>query len=209
MRIFTFKSKSRGFTLVEVLIAVGVMAVSISSMIGLLSAINANIVKIRQQQKATSLLSNLETTVRMKKFDEVYRWVSNPAQPYVVYFWDEYQNPEDPDNSSLVTMSSELEGMLPQQPPTKDTIEKTERDVYRVLLTLYQSGLKGERVRTGDAAQYGGGGLSGDASTYALSYLPINIEIMVDPKDDVISGAGDERTNEQRRIYQDIITKIR
>ena len=43
------KNTRGAFTLVEVMLAVGVMAIAISSMIGLLSAITANINQIRQQ----------------------------------------------------------------------------------------------------------------------------------------------------------------
>ena len=100
------------------MLAVGVIAVSITSMIGLLGAITANITQIRHQQKAANCVALMETILRTKRFDEVFRWVSNPSQPYVVYFWDEYQNPDDPDNSSLMAVSSEDEGAIPNMPPS-------------------------------------------------------------------------------------------
>lgn len=90
------KNKRSAFTLVEVMLAVGVMAIAISSMIGLLSAITANINQIRQQSKAVALISNIETTLKEKNFDTVYQWVLNPTEPHVIYFWDEYQNPGRP-----------------------------------------------------------------------------------------------------------------
>ena len=68
------KNKRKAFTLVEVMLAVGVMAIAISSMIGLLSAITANINQIRQQSKAVALISNIETTLKDKNFDTVYQW---------------------------------------------------------------------------------------------------------------------------------------
>ena len=114
------KVKRDAFTLVEVMLAVGVIAVSITSMIGLLGAITANITQIRHQQKAANCVALMETILRTKRFDEVFRWVSNPSQPYVVYFWDEYQNPDDPDNSSLMAVSSEDEGAIPNMPPSSD-----------------------------------------------------------------------------------------
>ena len=52
------KNRRGAFTLVEVMLAVGVMAIAISSMIGLLSAITANINQIRQQNKAVTLSDN-------------------------------------------------------------------------------------------------------------------------------------------------------
>ncbi len=203
------KQQRKAFTLVEVMLAVGVIAISISAMIGLLAAITNNLNLIRQQNKAVSLLSNIETTLQMKKFDTVLRWVANPSEPYIIYFWDEYQNPDDPDNSSMLTFSSEDGGKSPKMPPSTEDLEKGEGEVYRVLLSLYQGGLKGQRVRIDDDSEYSGGAVSSDAQTYALSYIPIKVEILADPRDDIINGTGDPSTNEQRLIYEDIIMKMR
>lgn len=68
------KNTRGAFTLVEVMLAVGVMAIAISSMIGLLSAITANINQIRQQNKAVTLVANVETILKEKNFDTVYQW---------------------------------------------------------------------------------------------------------------------------------------
>lgn len=151
------KNKRSAFTLVEVMLAVGVMAIAISSMIGLLSAITANINQIRQQSKAVALISNIETTLKEKNFDTVYQWVLNPTEPHVIYFWDEYQNPDDPDNSSLVTVSSEQEGMMSGMPPDNEHLKRSEGEIYRVLVSVYQEGLKGEKslseIRPNTAAE--------------------------------------------------------
>ena len=151
----------------------------------------------------------METILRTKRFKDVYRWVSNPAEPYVVYFWTEYQNPDDPDNSSLMLVTSEDEGRVPNMPPTKEALENSEGDVYRALLSLYQNGLKGERTTVGDDSEYGGGALGGDADNYALSYLPINMELLAEPRDSITVGRGDSRVNDERRIFQGIIMKMR
>jgi prepilin-type N-terminal cleavage/methylation domain-containing protein len=205
----TFLKNKKGFTLVEVMLAVGVIAVSIASMIGLLGAITANITQIRHQQRAADCVAQMETTLRTKRFSEVYRWVSNPAEPYVVYFWTEYQNPDDPDNSSLMLVTSEDEGRVPNMPPSKEALGNSEGGVYRALLSLYQSGLKGERVAVGGEGQYGGGALGGDETTYALSYLPINMELFAEPREDITLGQGDTRVNDERRVFQGIIMKMR
>lgn len=203
------RKKSRGaFTLVEVMLAVGVIAVSITAMIGLLSAITANLNQIRYQNKAVAIIANLETTLKMKSFAQVFDWVKNPAEPYVIYFWDEYQNPDEPDNSSMMTISSELDGFTPEQPPNEDHLQKSEGEVFRVLLSLYENGLKGQKTNIGDETEYSGGSLP-DVKMYALSWLPIKVEILVDPKDDIITGSGEENVNEVRRVYEDQLMKMR
>ena len=203
------KNRRGAFTLVEVMLAVGVMAIAISSMIGLLSAITANINQIRQQNKAVTLVANVETILKEKNFDTVYQWVLNPTEPHVIYFWDEYQNPDDPDNSSLVTISSEQEGMMSGMPPDNEHLKRSEGEVYRVLVSVYQEGLKGEKITVGDSAEYGGGALPGDSQMNAVAYLPIKVEILADPRDDIISGMGEESQNVQRRVYDDVVIKMR
>ena len=203
------KNTRGAFTLVEVMLAVGVMAIAISSMIGLLSAITANINQIRQQNKAVTLVANVETILKEKNFDTVYQWVLNPTEPHVIYFWDEYQNPDDPDNSSLVTISSEQEGMMSGMPPDNEHLKRSEGEVYRVLVSVYQEGLKGEKITVGDSSEYGGGALPGDSQMYAVAYLPVKVEILADPRDDIISGMGEESHNVQRRVYDDVVIKMR
>ena len=203
------KNTRGAFTLVEVMLAVGVMAIAISSMIGLLSAITANINQIRQQNKAVTLVANVETILKEKNFDTVYQWVLNPTEPHVIYVWDEYQNPDDPDNSSLVTISSEQEGMMSGMPPDNEHLKRSEGEVYRVLVSVYQEGLKGEKITVGDSSEYGGGALPGDSQMYAVAYLPVKVEILADPRDDIISGMGEESQNVQRRVYDDVVIKMR
>lgn len=118
----------KGFTLVEVMLAVGVIAVSITAMIGLLASITASLNITRHKNKAIALIPNIETTLEAEAFAKVYSWVQNPGVPYVIYFWDEYQNPENPDNMSLMPMSSELAG-TPKEVPNKTRLAKSYGDV--------------------------------------------------------------------------------
>ncbi len=203
-----FSKKREGFTLVEVMLAVGVIAISITAMIGLLASITASLTISRQQNKAMSLISNVETTLQAQSFDTVYRWVQNPASPYIIYFWDEYQNADDPDNSSLMTMSSELIGTA-KEPPNSTRLANGEGDVYRVAVSLYQKGLQGKRIELDSPATYAGGSLAGSAETYALSYLPIKVDIYAEPRSDITRGEGTKEINEARIIYSDVLMKLR
>lgn len=212
MNTFFKRNKLRArkaFTLVEVMLAVGVIAITLTAMIGLLASITSNVNQIRFQTKAVSLLANLETTLKMKTFDEVFNWVASASNPYVIYFWDEYQNPLDPDNSSLLTLSSELPGFKQNMPPDKANLDRSQGEVFRVNLSLYQGALKSEHVRIGDASEYSGGALTGASTEYALAYLPIKVEIFVEPRADITSGMGNSEINDQRRVYEDIIYKTR
>ena len=211
MKMFSKRSSgARGaFTLVEVMLAVGVIALTLTAMIGLLASITSNVNQIRYQTKAVSLLANLETVLKMKTFDEVFSWVAPASGAYVIYFWDEYQNPSDPDNSSLITLNSELSGFKQNMPPDKLSLDRSYGEIFRVNMSLYQAALKGERVRIGDSSLYSGGALTGASTEYALGYLPIKVDIFVEPRSDITNGQGNAEINEQRKVYEDILYKTR
>ena len=79
--------KKRAFTLIEVMIAIGILAVSLTSLVVLLTAVSTKISDVRAQSKAISLIADLEVLLKTKSFDEVYSWVRNARNPYVIYFW--------------------------------------------------------------------------------------------------------------------------
>lgn len=203
-----FSKAHGGFTLVEVMLAVGVIAISISAMIGLLASITASLNVTKHRNKAIALVPNVETTLEAESFSKVYRWIQNPAVPYIIYYWDEYQNPDNPDNMSLITMSSELTGN-PREVPSQARMSRIYGDVYRVVLSLYKSGLNGTHPYIGSNMEYSGGALPGTYDEYALSYIPIKIDIYAEPRSDITSGVGTKEKNEQRLVYTDIIMKLR
>ncbi len=204
------KAKKRAFTLVEVMIAIGILSVSLTALIGLLSAISTKVAEVRNQSKAISVVTDLEVILKSKSFDQVYDWVRTARQPYVVYFWDEYANFEEVDDPSLVSVSSETPGKRLGAPPNAEDLKKADGNIYRAVLTLSEEALKGRFVNLDDPErEYGGGSLPESSDLYGEAFLPINVEVLVDPVDDIVSGAGDEDQNNQRRVYSDLIVKMR
>ena len=110
--------KKRAFTLIEVMIAVSILAVSLTSLVVLLTAVSTKISDVREQSKAISLVTDLEVLLKTKSFDDVYDWVRNARSPYVIYFWDEFQNYDEVDDPSLVSVSSETPGKILGAPPS-------------------------------------------------------------------------------------------
>lgn len=205
-----YGKNKRAFTLVEVMLAVGVLSVAISIMVALLGAIIGNLNQIRYQNKAITLFADLDTTLRMQSFDTVFEWVKDPSQPYVVYFWDQYQNPDDPDNSSLVTVSSELSGRTKQYPPSENDLANSSGEVFRANLVLYQHAITNNHISVSSPdAFYNGGPIVTSSDDYALSGLPITVEFFVEPRDDITVGAGDSSINDQRRVYTGMLMKMR
>ena len=202
--------KRKGFTLVEVMIAVGILSVSLTALVALLSAVSAKVAEVRAQSKAISLVGDLEVILKSKSFDDVYSWVRNPRQPYVIYFWDEYSQFDRADDPSLVTISSETQGKRPSAPPTREDMDRSEGAVYRVLLSLSEDALAGRHVYLDNPAlEFGGGSLPESVEKYGEAFLPIKVQFLIDPPDDIISGMGDEDVNRQRTIHADLTIKMR
>lgn len=202
--------KRRAFTLIEVMIAIGILAVSLTSLVVLLTAVSTKISDVRAQSKAISLVADLEVLLKTKSFDEVYDWVRNARNPYVIYFWDEYQNYEEVDDPSLVSVSSETPGKVIGAPPSGEDLRRIEGNVYRVILTLSEDSLRGRYVNLdAPTVQYGGGSLPESADKYGEAFVPIKVEVLVDPLDDIVVGYGDENQNNQRKVHTDLTVKMR
>ncbi len=205
-----FAKTKKAFTLVEVMIAVGILSVSITAIVALLSAIANKVAEVSAQSKAISLVEDLQIILRGKTFDSVYYWVRNPDRPYVIYFWDEYSNPDDADDPSLVTISSETTGKRSGMPPNEQDLRKAHGPIFRALLYLSADALKGRHTSLDDpATEYNGGSLPENPDKYGEAYLPIKVEFLIDPRDDIVIGFGNDDKNKQRRVHTDLTVKMR
>lgn len=202
--------KRKAFTLIEVMIAIGIIALSITSLVGLLSAISTKIADVNAQSKAISLSSDLQIMLKTKSFDEIYSWVKNPGMAHAVYFWEEFSNESEVSDPSLTTVNSELPGMKKGSPPEDDSLDKVKGNIYRVLLSVSSPDLIGRHVNLDSPEyEYAGGSLPENADKYGEAFLPIKAEFIMDPRDDIILGSGTEDQNRQRRIYVDRVIKMR
>ncbi|MBO6101820.1 MAG: type II secretion system protein [Opitutales bacterium] len=210
MKILNSLKKKAAFTLIEVLIAISILAVSLTALVTILSAISTKVADVRAQSKAVSLVADLEVILKTKSFDEVYSWVRNDRQAYVIYFWDEYLNWEQADDPSIVTISSEDKGKRRGAPPTADDLKRKKGDVYRAILRLNTNALVGRHVNIDSREEsYSGGSLPESPDKYGEAYLPISVDFLIDPTDDIVFGVGDEEKNDQRRVYTGLTIKMR
>ena len=200
-------SRKGAFTLIEVMVAVGIVAVSLTALIGLLAAIIGNVATIRNQTKAISIISALETNLKTQSFKQVYEKIGDTHRPYIVYFWDEYQNPDDVDNSSLITVSSEDPDRTSMTPPSREELKNASGEVFRVVLTPYSAGLEGQYVSimSNEDPFAVGSTLPRSENDYALFYLPILARIYVEPREDMTDGVGTGEINEQRLVLDNMV----
>ncbi len=205
-----FKKSKSAFTLIEVMIAVGIVAVSLTALIGLLAAIVANVNQIRYQTKSLAIVSALETNLKMMPFAQVYDKMAK-EMAFTIYFWDEYQNPDDLDNRTTQLVCSEDANRKSGEPPSDSELKISKGEVYRVVVYPYKIGLKGELVDIESEDVYDGSSpLPGSHTNYALLNLPLSVKIFVDPRDDIVEGLGDPQLNDRRLVLSDIvIVKLR
>ena len=165
---------------------------------------------MRAASKAISIVADLEVILKGKAFDQVYTWVRNPRQDYVIYFWDEYANDDEVDDPSLVCVSSEDKGRRVGAPPNSEELKRTEGNIYRVILKLNEDALVGCHTELASPeAEYNGGPLPSSADMYGEAFLPITVDVLVDPVNDIVIGSGDEEQNNQRRVHTDLTIKMR
>lgn len=208
----TLKSlkKRAGFTLVEVLIAVSILAMSLTALVTILSAVTTKVADVRAQSKAVSLVSDLEVILKSKSFEEVYNWVRSERQAYVIYFWDEYLNYEEPDDPSIVTVSSEFPGKRKSSPPSNEDLKRHKGDIFRAILRLDSNALRGRHVNIESRnEEYSGGSLPESEEKYGEAFLPIKVDFLIDPIDDIVIGVGDENQADQRRVFTGKTIKMR
>jgi len=211
---FNFRKNKSAFTLIEVMLAVGVIAISLTALMALLGSITASVTQIKKQDKAIAIMQMLEAQIKVMSFERVYSAVENPAVPYVIYFWEEYQNPDDLENQAVKIVSSEDKNKTQQTPPNPEEIsERVVGDIYRAILTLDGEMLKDRFIDTDviDTASVGyqPGGSLPDVDKYAEGYLPICARIMCDPRNDILDQTASEEENNQRQVMEETIMKLR
>jgi len=209
-----FRKNKSAFTLIEVMLAVGVIAISLTALMALLGSITSSVTQIKKQDKAIAIMQMLEAQIKVVPFERIYSAVENPSVPYLVYFWEEYQNPDDLENNAVNIVSSEDKNRTQQTPPDPEEIrDRVVGDIYRAMLILNGEMLKDRFIDTDviDTASIGyqpGGSLPA-VEKYAEGYLPIRARIMCDPRGDILDQSASEEANNQRQVMEETIIKLR
>lgn len=70
-------SRRRAFSLVEVVVAVGIFAIAIVSVVGLVSAISKNVAEIREGDEASQVIANLQSKLAAVGFDDLRSYMGD------------------------------------------------------------------------------------------------------------------------------------
>ncbi len=202
----------KAFTLVEVILAVGVITMSLTALLALLASITSSVAQVRKQSKALTVIDHVSAIMKVTDFKTVYERHSDPSKTYLIYFWDEYENTNDLENTALILRSSEDNGRTAGEAPSDDELTDNVAggDVYRVLITLNSDMLEGRYLNADSTDGYvSGGALPTDVNSYIEACLPLRIEIFADPKFSILDESATDDENELRRITEDTIMKMR
>ena len=145
----------RGFTLVEVVLALGVFAILIVGCIGLLSLSSSTLRDVVTRDEAIHLTSALKQHLNQLSFDAAYKLVGNPNNPnpndlYICSFRAQAQGTTNPDGTPLgysgtARSAGEAYVVLPTVREAQDALLKSndlparEGRIFRVKLSLSAS----------------------------------------------------------------------
>ncbi len=79
-------SRKNAFTLVEVVLAVGVISLSLLVLAAFLTRSTRNLVKIHSQDQAEALAGRLDGFLRDKDFHTVYSWVAENSRKVLIFY---------------------------------------------------------------------------------------------------------------------------
>ena len=155
------KVKSRSFSLIEVVLAVGVFAFVILALLALLGPVFKSASQTGDTNRALAVMSEVETYLRTRPFREVYGWLENDRRKVLLVYKLRSDSPDAPVINCLV------EGDEPEAP---GEIELADGVVFKIILApsnLYQLTLED-------------GSFSSSLPPYAEfeeGYLPIEVRI--------------------------------
>lgn len=201
------RSRKRGFSLVEVLLALAVLGMAILTILGLLNAAFDTVSGNLQTSQALTVYGTMDRSLAnineivdetgrpvvtqskmdQPKFDYVYDWIKDKngkswesAAFFVVF--SRRLNDEEDKTPQMVTQAMYCESS--NKMPTKDILDNLNQDGNAFLVRVFISPeLEGQNVTmdaNGEVAnnQYSAGtALPASAKLYALPYLPVTIEV--------------------------------
>lgn len=155
------KVKSRSFSLIEMVLAVGVFAFVILALLALLGPALKLASQTGDTNRALSVMSEVETYLRTRPFREIYGWLENDRRKVLLV----YKLRSDSTDATVVNRLIEGDG-----PEFSGEIERADGVVFKIILapsSLYQRTLPD-------------GSLTSSLPPYAEfeeGYLPIEVRI--------------------------------
>ena len=153
------------FFLIEVVVAIGVFAIAILSLLGLFLPTLRNIAEVSEREKATAVSQSIAAFLRERSFSEVYSWVAGDREKSLV----SYSIRTGAKENEIQERVSEI-----GDPSIKDDLPRLYGPLFRVVLTTSsihnESAAPGERQRTlpADITRFHEGFLALQVSVYSM-----------------------------------------
>lgn len=179
---FCNRTKKGGFSLIEVILAMGVFTLAIVALVGLLAPTLSSVNDIVQSNRAISAVGKINGYFENYRprsptetaFDEIYEWVVDTGTPTNLYVFT-WSNPEDPSDQRMVVTDSlintsydtTIQNLLQDSvgPILAATVKPATFNAFDVKI--------GENVTTQDP----GATYPRDPDTYYEAYLAMQVDI--------------------------------
>lgn len=198
----------RGFSLIEVVLAIGIFLVTVLSLVGLLGPTLQSVNQVEQTDEVASVVNTVNAFLQSSelidpdgsKFDAIYEAVSSGGYA-TIFVFREFADDDDPTDIELkVGFSSEEDAIDSEATIDASTssFEDAAGNVFRVVLSA--SSVTPEDLRTGPSTSTGIYTLSEpDPDKYPEGYLALEVRIFAeapgpnfDPATDLVELAESE-----------------
>lgn len=184
----SFRRPDPGFTMAEVVIAIGVFAFAIFALLGLLLPTLDSVEEVVDSNRATAAISKINTWLQLREFDWVYGEVTDADGEIRLYAYDLNTDPEGPARYTTDRITGDIERMRSEAAAM----------VGSALLVVLRP------------AEYGPtGGPLPPLEEYPEGYLKLSIDVYLLPRLDQATFATDRPLAEFKRLltYYSAITR--
>lgn len=193
---------TKGFTLIEVVLAIGIFLLSILALVGLLGPTLSSVEDVTQADEVTSvvntvnafLMNSPDIAPNASKFNAIYNALQENGL-LTIFVFRQFEN-NDSDREILRVGFSSDPDLFPS-PATINNFNNAAGPIYRVLLTT--SSVTPEDHRNGDGTGYPGYTLSNTLTNYPEGYLAMEVRIFAEPSQPTpdLASDPDDFTNRQ------------
>ena len=190
------RDKKNAFSLIEVVLAVGIFSLALIALLGLLGSTQQSVNNVVEQTRGISVMSKVNAYLQSQDFTTVYNWVAGgTTQVVYVYSYRADLSRKRDDDGSPIPIAVFTEDNTPQEGVNfktvtgirvlvednsflLDDLEATENTIFKAVISdslVYPAGEPGR----------GTGGTLVPFNSYPEAYLALNVKIYAEEIDDI------------------------
>ncbi len=189
-------SPRASFSLVEVVLAVGVFSFAVLALFGLLGPVLNSVSEFVEDGQSTALMGKIDAFLQEHEFDEVYRWVSEGRRKTLLAYT--YQPDPNGDEVFDVVRETTFGGLDAE-------VASSRGGLFKVILSA--GGVYGPGQSGGDAP---GLPLPAEVVSYREGYLALEVQVYALPPpdpNDVLDRGADVSDLELALVYPTAVNR--